>query len=236
MPHAELRSLLRDIVEQITVAADRIEIRIKRANVAAALQARGLRQQPDLDPVILSIEAKLRRAGKGKRLVIQNGVEAEINEGLVALIKEAFAVRNQLLSGSDGSIESMSGRLTMNKGRLTSLVRLSYLAPDIVRAFLAGRQPIALTPTALLRLSKDLPDDWKEQRCFLGSPPKPPAETLHIRQLENGLERPGGRLRPASRGLASLVDVDAFAGELTRGSFKTIPASEETSDLRRIPG
>jgi len=111
-----------------------------------------------------------RRAGKGKRLVIQNGVEAEVNEGLVALIKEAFAVRNQLLSGSDGSIESMSGRLTMNKGRLTSLVRLSYLAPDIVRAFLAGRQPIALTPTALLRLSKDLPDDWKEQRCFLGFP------------------------------------------------------------------
>jgi site-specific DNA recombinase len=53
-----------------------------------------------------------RRAGKGKRLVIQNGVEAEVNEGLVALIKEAFAVRNQLLSGSDGSIESMSGRLT----------------------------------------------------------------------------------------------------------------------------
>ena len=64
----------------------------------------------------------------------------------------------------------MSGRLGMNKGRLTSLVRLSYLAPDIVRTFLAGRQPIALTPTALLRLSKDLPDDWKEQRCFLGFP------------------------------------------------------------------
>jgi site-specific DNA recombinase len=120
MPHAELRSLLRDIVEQITVAADRIEIRLSRAKVAAALQAGGLRQQPDLDPVILSIEAKLRRAGKGKRLVIQNGVEAEINEGLVALIKEAFAIRNQLLSGSDDSIESMSGRLTMNKGRLTS--------------------------------------------------------------------------------------------------------------------
>ncbi|PNE09506.1 MAG: hypothetical protein CR217_19790 [Beijerinckiaceae bacterium] len=78
-----------------------------------------MRQQPDLDPVILSIEAKLRRAGKGKRLVIQNDVEAEVNEGLVALIKEAFAVRNQLLSGSDDSIESMSGRLTMNKGRLT---------------------------------------------------------------------------------------------------------------------
>ena len=61
-----------------------------------------------------------------------------------------------------------------------------------------------------------------------------PAETLHIRRLENGLERPGGRLRPASRGLASLVDVDAFAGELTRGSFKTIPASVETTNTQRF--
>jgi hypothetical protein len=32
-----------------------------------------------------------------------------------------------------------------------------------------------------------------------------PAETLHIRRLENGLERPCGRSRPAPRHLASLV-------------------------------
>ena len=65
-------------------------------------------------------------------------------------------------------IEAMSGRLGMNKCRLTSLIRLSYLAPDIVRALLEGRQPIELTPTRLLRLSKDLPHDWSEQRHVLG--------------------------------------------------------------------
>jgi site-specific DNA recombinase len=75
-PHVEMKSLVRDIVEQITVAADRIEIRLSRAKVAAALEAEGASQRPDLDPVILSIEAKLRRAGKGKRLVIANGAEA----------------------------------------------------------------------------------------------------------------------------------------------------------------
>ena len=124
-------------------------------------------QPPDLDPVVLSIEAKVRRAGKGKRLVIENGAETEVNAGLVELIKEAFAIRNQFLSGSHDSIEAMSGRLGMNKGRLTSLVRLSYLGPEIVRALLAGSQSNALTPSRLLRLSKNLPHDWKEQRCFL---------------------------------------------------------------------
>jgi hypothetical protein len=37
-----------------------------------------------------------------------------------------------------------------------------------VRALLEGRQPIELTPTRLLRVSKDLPHDWSEQRHFLG--------------------------------------------------------------------
>ena len=87
---------------------------------------------------------------------------------IVLIIKEAFAIRNQLLSGSDDSIEAMSARAGMNKFRLTSLVRLSYLSPDIVRALLAGRHPIELTPTHLLRLSKDLPHDWLEQPRFLG--------------------------------------------------------------------
>ena len=36
--------------------------------------------------------------------------------------------------------------------------------------------------------------------------------TLHIRRLENGLERPRGRSRPAPRHLGSLVAADAFAG------------------------
>jgi hypothetical protein len=55
-----------------------------------------------------------------------------------------------------------------SKGRLASLIRLSYLAPDIVRALLKGSQPIELTLTRLLRLSKDLPHEWSEQRHFLG--------------------------------------------------------------------
>jgi site-specific DNA recombinase len=40
--------------------------------------------------------------------------------------------------------------------------------PEILGALLAGRHPIELTPTRLLRLSKNLPHDWKKQRRFLG--------------------------------------------------------------------
>ena len=48
------------------------------------------------------------------------------------------------------------------------LVRLSYLSPEIVRAILAGQQPIELTPSRLVVLSRNLPHDWQEQRQVLG--------------------------------------------------------------------
>ena len=70
--------------------------------------------------------------------------------------------------GPDNSVEAMIERLGIARGRLSSLVRLSYLAPDIVQAILAGRQPVELTPTRLLKLSQNLPHNWKEQRSFLG--------------------------------------------------------------------
>ena len=49
----------------------------------------------------------------------------------------------------------------------TRLVRLSYLAPDIIQAILDGRQPCDLTPDKLLAHSR-LPLVWNEQRTVLG--------------------------------------------------------------------
>jgi hypothetical protein len=55
-------------VERVTIAANRIDIWLNRAKIATALEAGGGSQRPDIDPITLSIEAKLRRAGKGNRL------------------------------------------------------------------------------------------------------------------------------------------------------------------------
>jgi hypothetical protein len=168
MPPIEIATLVRQIVERTRVNADGITVHLNRDDLAAALIGDGGSARADADPILLLIEAKLKRAGKGKRLIIEGGDGVEINPDLVALIGEAFSLRNQLLSGPDDSIEAMIERLGVARGRLSSLVRLSYLAPDILHAILEGRQPIELTPSRLLRLSKDLPHDWKEQRFFLG--------------------------------------------------------------------
>src|SRR5262245_25564435 len=52
-PPIAMRSLVRDIVEQVIIAADRIDVQLSRAKIAAALQTR-VPGNPDLEPVVLS--------------------------------------------------------------------------------------------------------------------------------------------------------------------------------------
>jgi hypothetical protein len=49
----------------------------------------------------------------------------------------------------------------------TRLVRLAFLAPDIVTAILAGKQPAGLTANKLMADTR-LPLDWRDQRAALG--------------------------------------------------------------------
>lgn len=44
-------------------------------------------------------------------------------------------------------------------------MRLTYLAPGVVKDLFEGRQPEALTAARLVSLCKDLPHDWQLQRA-----------------------------------------------------------------------
>jgi len=61
----------------------------------------------------------------------------------------------------------MASRLGVRRDYVTVLVRLSYLSPEIVRAILLGQQPVELSATRLVKISKDLPHDWHAQREIL---------------------------------------------------------------------
>ncbi len=66
---------------------------------------------------------------------------------------------------------SAARRLGLRRDALTSLVRVSYLAPTIVDAILDGRGTIGLGVKRMTKLCRDLPHDWTAQRAFLGFDP-----------------------------------------------------------------
>ncbi len=167
MPPEEMRALARQMIARVTLSADLIEVAVGTGTLARALGAAVRLENETGQTIVFSIAAELRRVGRGKRLVIGEQCRAEINLDLVRLMQEAFAARTLLLADTTESINVITARLAKSKGRMTSLMRLSYLAPPIVDGILAGRQPMGLSVKSLLQLSRDLPLDWARQRAFL---------------------------------------------------------------------
>jgi len=167
VPPEELRDLTRTIVTQVTLSVDRIEVAITVVQLAHAFGLpQGIEDETGAK-LIVSIAAQLRRAGQGKRLVISEPYQATSDSSLVEVLQEALAARQKMLADTSETLNEITSRITKSKGRLTALMRLSYLAPDIINDILAGRQPPELTPKRLLRTSPDLPLDWSAQRAFL---------------------------------------------------------------------
>ncbi|MFZ0494723.1 MAG: recombinase family protein [Methylocella sp.] len=168
----ELRERVRSLVQQIQIGEAQILVGLNRTAIVSSVMPYAPPKPTDCaEPFVLSITASLRWAGKGVRLVIGNGAAKAIDDGLASLIARAIAIRNMFLAGRDDSIDAMASRLGVRRDYVAVLVRLSYLSPEIVRAILAGQQPLELTPTRLVMLSRNLPYDWQEQRRLLGFAP-----------------------------------------------------------------
>jgi len=172
IPSTETRGILMAIVEQVVVGDDQIAIRLKRPGILSSLLNNGPLQAPppDVAPHILTIAARLRRAGRGTRLVIGDNVANKIDAGLSSLIRDAYTTRQMLLSAPDHPVAAFASRSGNKRDNVTTLIRLSYLSPEIVRAVLEGRHPVELTANRLIQVAKGLPHDWEMQRQYLGFP------------------------------------------------------------------
>lgn len=155
------------LVQRVTVDTSLITIEIVARQVTEAERSLHASDQT-LAPIAITVAAELKRCGKGKRIVIHNGAPSEINPGLVRLLQEAFRAREMLLADTDESVNAIEARLRTSKGRMTSLMRLSYVSPAIVQDILEGRQPRSLGAKQLMGLTKELPQNWLDQRTFLG--------------------------------------------------------------------
>jgi site-specific DNA recombinase len=87
---------------------------------------------------------------------------ASRDPALLRMIAHAFAARRKLIEGTvEPSIDGYSDE------HIAKLVRLSWLAPDILNSILDGNQPASLNGRRLLRMS-NLPLAWAAQRRALG--------------------------------------------------------------------
>ncbi|MBS0251252.1 MAG: recombinase family protein, partial [Proteobacteria bacterium] len=170
LPPIRIRELVRSLIGTVEIHDEKVIVSLKRKGMASVLLGDTFSLPTIKGPETfeLHIRARLRRAGKGIRLVVGGG-GAEAPDGqMAALMRNAHATREALMTGRDITIDAMAHRLGIKRDYLSMHMRLTYLAPDIVRALMLGRYPPELTPARLLSLSKDLPHDWQLQRTVLG--------------------------------------------------------------------
>lgn len=88
-----------------------------------------------------------------------------IDNAMVKAVARAFRWRQMLESGEYPTMREIAVAEKINESYVGRILQLTLLAPDIVEAILAGRQPPELTLTALLQR---LPVCWRSQREVLG--------------------------------------------------------------------
>lgn len=169
MTSSEQRNVLLAIVDRIALRDGTAEIDIDPAGLVHVLGVTNTDEDVALRsaPMTLKIDFDLRRSSRGTKIIVPSDQPA-IDEDLIALVRQAFQVRETLMTDRHDSIEALSQSLSITKAKATNLLRLSWLAPSLVSAILDGHQPARLTPKTLLGAAKVLPGDWSEQAKHLG--------------------------------------------------------------------
>ena len=102
------------------------------------------------------------------RFVVDGGdVDAPADGALVRLLTRAHSLAHRLSTNPSVTLEEAGAAEDMGAPYAARLMRLNFLAPDIVVAILNGRQPAVLTARKLMADTR-LPLTWTEQRKALG--------------------------------------------------------------------
>lgn len=119
--------------------------------------------------VTVRVPISIRKRG-GRRLVLAPDgtdvtaaqVRRHVDNAMVKAIARAFRWREMLEDGEYATIREIAEAEKINETYVGRVLRLTLLAPDIVEAIMAGRQPAGLQLDGLVRR---FPVRWEEQRA-----------------------------------------------------------------------
>ena len=163
--HPEQRELLTGIIEAVHVHDDGIEMWLRRSAIAALL-TNSAQSPNECDRLELKADFRSTSRGSCVRLV-RDGQTKSRDARLIRLLAEAFAAQAQIIKGQYQSILEMAQATGQSNGHLTSLIRIAYLSPDIVRLILQGGQLADMSASRLVVLSREFPSSWLDQRALL---------------------------------------------------------------------
>ena len=112
------------------------------------------------------VPISLRRRGGRKLVITPDGsnpwtpTRVRVDSALVKALARAFRWRKLLETGVYGTIDEIAAAERINDSYVSRVLRLTLLAPEIIKAILNGNQSSGLRLDALLR---EIPVEWQRQ-------------------------------------------------------------------------
>jgi hypothetical protein len=178
----QLQCAIKVLIERIELSSTLIKILIRVPELPAVLSWDGVMLlrgdaetwgRPHVTEVI-DIPASTLSLKRELTLLMKRRTElpsTKPNRRLVGLLLKARSAQVVLDERSLWNVNDMAAKIHCHPKRFTRLVRLNYLAPDIIASIRDGTQPPALNCQTLM--SADLPMDWTLQRRLLGFADQP---------------------------------------------------------------
>jgi hypothetical protein len=173
---AERRAILSTVVDRIDLLHETVEIRICPGRLPAVLRGetgpQELQRKPNADEPIITftVPARLKRTGMETRLLIDGATgnsRRNPDHSLHRLLARAYRYNDMVMCSDGKSISQLAAEAGVVRSYFTRILRVSFLAPDIVNAILRDRHPIELSAKRLANEIR-LPIAWDEQPALLG--------------------------------------------------------------------
>ena len=151
--------LVKELIENITVQCDNLEIKWT-ALAPDILPDKYISQTKD---DIMTIDVPLSRTHGVLQVTVPEALTQNScpNKELIKALSKAFKYQKILTSGRM-TIAELSLHEELDAGYLGRILRLTSLAPDIIKSVLAGTQPADFILKRLIR--EEIPPIWAEQR------------------------------------------------------------------------
>ncbi|MGA7869638.1 MAG: recombinase family protein [Candidatus Binatus sp.] len=164
---AEQTSALAALVDRVELKSDGIRVSIKLP-IAGAEKSGA--QLSDQIAIARSFPMQLKRRGVELRLIVgdHNRSAAIVDLSLLKAVARAHRWFDEISTGKARSLAAIAAREGLSVRYVGRLIRLAFLAPDIVESIVEGRQPTTLSAEALTRRI-ELPLSWCAQRTALNA-------------------------------------------------------------------
>ena len=133
--------------------------------------------------ITVAVPFALRRHGGRKQVITPDGhpalapPRARVDSTLVKALGRAFRWRRLLDTGAYATIEEIAAAEGINPSYVSRVLRMTLLAPDLVEAALAGRQPAGMTLAWAMGVWTV---EWEGQHASLTAAPR--SKPAHGRQ------------------------------------------------------